>query len=124
MSHLPRAIHFIADAPHFDVHWFGDSVTYAAIGKLGAGRSVDVFQLFQCGLQSSGAHIDGKHDFGTGLLAPSVEISIPTSLVSVLCHARSRRIGRCPRGLCHPPIVGRDEIAAGVTHAGHTKFFD
>lgn len=74
MSHLPRAIHFIADAPHFDVHWFGDSVTYAAIGKLGAGRSVDVFQLFQCGLQSSGAHIDGKHDFGTGLLAPSVEI--------------------------------------------------
>ena len=22
------------------------------------------------------------------------------------------------------PIVGRDEIAAGVTHAGHTKFFD
>lgn len=125
VAHLPRAVHFVADAPHLDIHRLLDAVGHALIRPSGAGRAVDVLELVERGFQPPGAHVDGKHDFGAGFLAPAVEV-VDAHLVGfgampgqVAAHGAILAWADA----VFPVVVGY-EIAAGVAHAGDAQLLD
>lgn len=100
-------------------------VGHALIRPSGAGRAVDILELVERGLQTPGAHVDGKHDFGAGFLAPAVEVvdahfigfgAMPGQVAAygaILAWADA----------VFPVVVGY-EIAAGVAYAGDAQFLD
>ena len=125
VAHLPRAVHFVADAPHLDIHRLLDAVGHALIRPSGAGRAVDILELVERGFQPPGAHVDGKHDFGAGFLAPAVEV-VDAHLVGF--GAMPGQVAAHGAILAWTdavfPVVVGYEIAAGVAHAGDAQLLD
>ena len=89
----------------------------AQVAPVAAGRAVDVFDEIARLVEAARAEIDGEHHLGADRLAPFGEF----------VHADRVRFGRVP-GEIEPrrpllaradavlPIVGGDEIAAGIAH--------
>ena len=87
--------------------------------------AVDILELVERGFQPPGAHVDGKHDFGAGFLAPAVEV-VDAHLVGF--GAMPGQVAAHGAILAWTdavfPVVVGYEIAAGVAHAGDAQLLD
>ena len=125
MSHLPRSVHLIAEAPEFDVVWIFVTVGFSQITVVGAALEVAVLQHIFCIFRSAGSEIDGHHDVTAGFFRP-VRKLIQTEFVC-LNHAPGKI------RFCRPfvfrtyavfPVIARDKVSARVTDDRYLKLFD
>ncbi len=123
MPDLPRSIHLVAKTPVLDAERLGASMRLAQIAPRAAGRAVDVFDEVARMIEPARTEIDGQHHLRACGLAPFRK----------LVHADLVGLGRMPREVesCRPllawanpvfPIVGRDEIAAGIANDRDLEF--
>ena len=116
MADLPGAVHLVAEAPELDVEGLGAAVRLAQVAPVAAGRAVDVFEEVAGLIEAARAEVDGEHHLGVDGRRTSRRIRARRpALLSEVCQARSRRVGRWSlRADAVFPVVGRDEVAAGI----------
>ena len=123
LAGLPRAVHFVAQAPHPDAvrlrrrRWPGAGPTgachrgwfaYSCTSRASWMPRVPRFTAYISSTSALAAH--------------RANSSMPTWLVSTLCQARSRRRGRwCDRADAVLPAVAGDEVAARVADHAHAQ---
>ena len=112
---LPRAVHFIAEAPELDTVRRVVAVFAALVSPVGVRAAVAVFQQLDGILRRAGAEIDGQHWLNAGTLTPAQEL-VRADLV---------RLDRAP-GHVGPdraavfrvdtvfPVIAGDEVAARI----------
>lgn len=110
MSHLPRSVHLVAEAPEFDVVWIFVTVGFSQITVVGAALEV-AFSTF---LASSGPRfqVNGHHNIHCRLFRP-VRKLIQTEFVC-LNHAPGKiRFCVCLRAYAVFPVIARDKARPG-----------
>lgn len=70
VAHLPRAVHFIAQAPELDIMGIFTAMAFAQITVIAAALQVTVFYDIFGILHAAGAQIDGHHGGGTRFFRP------------------------------------------------------
>ena len=117
VADLPRTVHFVAEAPVLDAERLGAAVRLAQVAPVAAGRPVDVLDEVARFVEAARAEVDGEHHLGSDGRAP----------IGEFVHADGVRFGGVP-GEVEPrralfaradavlPVVGGDEIAAGIAH--------
>ena len=125
MSHLPRSVHLVAEAPEFDVVWIFVTVGFSQITVVGAALEVAVLQHIFGILRSAGSEVNGHHNITAGFFRP-VRKLIQTEFVC-LNHAPGKI------RFCRPfvfrtyavfPVITRDKVSARVTDDRYLKLFD
>ena len=125
MADLPRAVHFVSEAPQLDAKGLLKAIFTAQICIVGIGVQVAVFHELAGLIRASGAQIDRHHDIGIGTLRPFLEF-VDAHLVGLdgapgqFQLARSLFLGT---GTVFPVVAGH-KIAAGITHDGNIQFLD
>lgn len=122
---LPGAVHLVAEAPGADVMGRGVAVGVAEVAEFRADGSVTILDELAGGVEAAGAEVDGHHGRGVGGAAP----------VDEFVGAKVVGLGDAP-GVVEAagaggagadavfPLVGRDEVTAGVAHHGDVEFAD
>ena len=101
VTELPRPVHLVAEAPHPHRVRLDPAVLDPGVGQLGARTDVGVLEDVESLLDTAGAEVHRVHQLAAALSSQPANSSIPTSLDSVECHARSSRDGRS----CFGPIA-------------------
>ena len=73
LAHLPGAVHFVSEAPEFDVEGVLRPVFDAQVAPVAAAFMVAVFHHIPRGVRPPGAEVHGVHDFRVRLLRPFAE---------------------------------------------------
>ena len=82
MTHLPGAVHLVAQAPGFDIVGLLHPVGYAQVAVLGARGVIAVFQKAAGCVDAPGAQIHRHHQLRAGLLCPAGKL-VHTHLVGL-----------------------------------------
>ena len=100
-----------------DVERIGAAVLLAQVAPVAAGRAVDVFDEVARLVEAARAEIDGQHHLGADGLAPVGEF-VDADGVGIGGVPGEIEPGRAlvARADAVFPVVGRDEIAAGIAH--------
>ena len=119
---LPRAVHFIAEAPDFDVVRVFDAVLDTQVAVFGAGRVVAVFEQVARCFNAACAEVDGLHDLRVGFFHPLCELvdADIVRLCAAPCKLKTLRAVFYGAYAVFPVEIG-DEVAAGVTDDRHLQ---
>ena len=122
VADLPGPVHLVAETPMLDAERLGATVGLAQIAPIAARRAVDVFDEIARLIEPARAEVDGEHHFGSDLCAPGGEFVQADGVgfrgVPGEIEPRRPLLARTDAVL---PIVGGDEIAAGITHDGNLE---
>ena len=117
VADLPRAVHLVAEAPMLDAERFGAAVRLAQVAPIAAGRAVDVFDEVARLVEAARAEIDGEHHLRADRRAPVGEFvdadGVQLGGVPGEVEAGRALVARADAVF---PIVGGDEIAAGIAN--------
>ena len=120
MAHLPRTIHFVAEAPVADVVWRVVPVRSPQLAPLRALVHVAVFNVGDGRLRRAGAKVECQERFGAHQLAPVDEL-VRAELIGLeripcaLQHGRALLL----RSDAIEPVVAGHEVAARIAHHRH-----
>ena len=119
---LPRAVHFVAEAPDLDVVRVFDTVLDAQVAVFGAGRVVAVFEQVARCFNAACAEVDGLHDLRVGFFRPLCELvdADIVRLCAAPCKLKTLRAVFYGAYAVFPVEIG-DEVAAGVTDDRHLQ---
>ena len=123
MSNLPRAIHFITQAPELNIVRFGIAVLFAQFAVVRALIQVAIFQQLHRLCHTASTQIDGHHHIGVGFFRPIREF-IQTHFIG-FHHAPGQinALGAVFFGTdAIFPFVSGNKIAAGITNHRNTDF--
>ena len=122
MAGLPRAVHFVAEAPDLDVVRVFDTVLDAQVAVFGAGRVVAVFEQVARCFNAACAEVDGLHDLRVGFFRPLCELvdADIVRLCAAPCKLKTLRAVFYGAYAVFPVEIG-DEVAAGVTDDRHLQ---
>ena len=123
VADLPRPIHLVAEAPVLDAERFGAAVRLAQVAPCAASWAVDVFDEVARVIEPARTEIDRQHHLRACGLAPFGEL-VHADLVGLGRVPREVESGRPLLARADPvfPIVGRDEIAAGIANDRNLEF--
>ena len=122
MANLPRPIHFVAKAPIFDAERRFAAVALAEVAPVASRGPVGVFNQVARLVETARTKVDGEHHLGVDGLAPLGEFmqADGVGLAGVPGQIKSHR-ALLARPNAVFPVVGGDEIAAGIAHERHVE---
>ncbi len=117
--HLPGAVHLVAQAPVLHLVRLLVSMRATQIAPLRALGVVAVLDVGHGHFRGAGAEVEAQQRLGAHGLGPVHEI-VGAELVGLelIPGALENRRAVLLRADAIPPVVARDEVAAGVTHDG------
>ena len=121
-AHLPRAVHFIAQAPQFDIEGVFGAVFDAQIAPVAAALVIGIFHHIPGRIGATGAQVHRVHHFGARFLGPGTEFMQAHFVGFGGFPGQVQPMGT----FCHRtdgifPVEAGHKIAAGITHNGHVQ---
>ena len=123
MTHLPGAVHFVAQAEQLDAEGLLRAVPDTHIRELAAAFVVGVFHHVPGLFGAAGAQVDGVHHLGIGFLRPVREFMQADFVGLGGEPGQIQALGPLLPGADGVlPVETRHEVAAGIAHHGHADF--
>ena len=122
MADLPRAVHFVSNAPVLDVVGILVSVGNAKVGPVGSAWIVAVFNHVACILWCSCPHVYGSKNFSSRFFCP-VNKFVNTNFIWFYCVPCAVKADR-PFVLWSDsvlPVVAAQKVSARIANEGHIK---
>ena len=125
MTHLPVAVHLVAETPQFNIERLFSAVFNSHIGKLTARAVVCIFNNVARAFCAARAEVYGIHNFTACLFCPIVKLVKP----HFICLGRLPGKVKSFRALAYRthrilPIKARHKVAARVSYNGHAEIFN